>query len=607
MGAVRISLVVRFAIVGLGSSLVILGSTAALAAPATPQRPAAGPKITSFKVTPSPVSAHGGKVTATAKVRSAQTCTFSIKPKVTGFPVTRRCSSGTATATVKFPPNDSISAKKFSVKLTVQGGGHAATASKPLAQPPLTLSGVKTVTGQGQSYCALLTNGRVYCWGLGDFGQLGNGKTRNSSRPVAVSAVSGTGVLTGVASIVSDAFGYGDEYCAVLHAGGVDCWGLNQDGQLGDGTTKNSARPVAVKGAGGSGLLAGVTEVQPAIYGFCAALSSGGAVCWGLNSSGTLGDNSPTGPEACGATENACSTTPVVVAGTSGTGALSQVASLTGEGSSMCALLTTSGVDCWGYGQNGELGNGQESGSPFPVTVEGIGGTGSLSGVTSLTGQDNGTNICARLTSGKVACWGEDTFGELGNGTTGIFHDSPFPVAVDGVAGHGTLSAVSGVTGVPGLTNCAILSSGGADCWGDNGDGALGDPPASLTSNVPVKVVGTGGKGTLSGITSLVTGDGDSGANVCALLTSGGADCWGATSAGYSAAPRQVPGFGPAKSQVKVRSLASDQDGSTCAVLAGGGVDCWGDDVSGQLGNGTGNASLVPEPVLAPALTAGAG
>jgi alpha-tubulin suppressor-like RCC1 family protein len=602
MSVARISVVVWLGAAGLGSSLVLAGTAAAVAGPAGPGRPAAAPAIKSFMVTPSRVSAQGGKVTATARVRSARTCAFSIRPKVTGFPVARRCGSGTAKATLKFPPNDSISAKRFTIKLTVRGGGRTVTASRRLTQPPLTLSGVRTVVGQGQSYCALLTNSRVYCWGFNDLGQLGDGKTKNSSRPVAVMGVGGKGVLTGVAGLVSDTLGYGSEYCAVLRAGGVDCWGSNQDGQLGDGRTANSDKPVAVKGIGGSGLLTGVKNVQPEIYGFCAALSSGGAVCWGLNENGQLGDNSLTGPDTCGAIEGPCSTTPVVVVSTSGTGALSHVASLTGEGESMCALLTTSGVDCWGPGPHGELGNGSDSGSPFPVIVKGIGGTGSLTGVTSLTGyKDNGSNICARLGSGKVDCWGEDTWGELGNGTTGIFHDSPVPVAVKGVGGHGTLGAVASVTGIPGLTNCAILTSGGADCWGFNGDSALGNPPAGFTSNVPVKVVGLSGKGVLGGIAGLVTGDNNEGGNVCALLTSGGVDCWGFTSSGYSPTPRPVPGFGPVKPRIRVRSLASDQDGSTCAVLASGGADCWGAGEVGQLGNGTNSPSLIPEAVLAPA------
>ncbi len=603
MSTVKFSVVARLVAAGLGSCLALAGTTAAVAGPALGARPTAAPVITSFKVTPSPASAKGGKVTVTVKVRSGRTCTFSVKPKVTGFPVTRRCSAGTATVTFKLPPNGSISTKHFTIKLSVRGASRTASASRVLAQPPLTLGGVKAIAGQGQSYCALLTSGRVDCWGFNDVGQLGDGKTKNSSRPVAVSGIGGKGVLTGVASVVSDTLGYGNEYCAVLRSGGVDCWGYNLNGQLGDGTTKNTDKPVAVRAVGGAGLLTGVKQVQPEIYGFCAALTSGGVDCWGLNENGQLGDNSLTGPGSCGATASPCSTTPVTVVSTSGAGSLGQVVSLTGEGETMCALLTTSAVDCWGYGPNGQLGNGSKDGSPFPVAVKAIGGTGALTGVTSLTGyKDNGTSICARLRSGKVDCWGEDSFGELGNGTIGLFNDSPVPVAVKGIGGHGSLGGVSSVTGIPGLTNCAVLTAGGADCWGSDGDGVLGNPSAGATSEVPVKVVSTSGKGVLGAISTVVGGTG-SGEYACALLTSGGVDCWGFLPSGFSAAPKAVPGFGPKRPLVRARALVSDDVGSTCAVLATGGARCWGQDTSGELGNGIVSASLVPAPVpvLAPA------
>lgn len=598
----------RVAAFSLGAALTVFGAPGA----ANAASPAAAPVISSMQVSPSPVSANGGKVTVTAKVRLGKTCTFSITPKVTGFPVTRKCGTGTVTATLKFPANNSISTKHFVITLSVKGSSRTVAASRKLAQPPRTLGGVKAVVGQSQSYCALLVNGAVDCWGFNQFGQLGDGKLKTSSRPVPVIGVGGQGLLSGVASLVSGAFGYGDSYCAVLRSGGVDCWGYNADGQLGNGSTSNSDKPVQVKGVGGSGQLTGVTGVQPEIYGFCAALSSGGAACWGLNEDGELGTGSFSGPDSCGALATPCGTSPVDVVGTNGSGTIAKVASLTGEGTSMCALLTTGGVDCWGYGPNGQLGGGSESDSPVPVVVEGVGGTGSLAGVTSLTGyNDNGTSVCARLAAGGVACWGEDSWGELGNGTDGLINDSPFPVEVKGVGGNGTLTGVAGagvtgagVTGVPGLTNCAVLAlSGGVDCWGYNGDSALGDPPASISSDVPVKVTGVAGKGTLAGVVSLNAGDGASGGSVCALLTSGAVDCWGFASAGYSASPAPVAGFGSAKPLVKVRALVGDQDGSTCAVLVSGGIDCWGDDTVGELGNGVTSLTVtrVPAAVLAPA------
>ncbi len=589
---------VKATVLGLGPALLTLGIPVAASA-----SNAAAPTITSFKVSPSPLSAKGGKVTVAVVVRQARTCAFSIKPSIAGFPVTRSCSSGHVTVTLKVPSNDSALTKNFTIKLSAKGS-RTVSATRKLSQPPLTLTGVKTVTGENDSYCALLTSGRVDCWGFDNVGQLGYGKGKNSSRPEPVVGVGGKGLLTGVTSVVSGPFSFGFSYCAVLRSGGADCWGLNQNGQLGNGSKANSDKPVAVKGVGGAGLLAGVTQIQPDIYGFCATLSSGGAVCWGQNIFGELGNGSMTGPDTCGPNSFPCSPTPVSVVGTSGTGTLGQVARLVGENESMCAVLKSGGLDCWGYGPNGQLGDGSESDSAVPTPVQGVGGSGALAGVTSLTGiNDNGTNLCARLTSGAVDCWGDDGFGELGDGLAAtVLNDSPTPVIVEGVAGKGTLTKVATVVGVPGLTNCAILTSGGVDCWGYNGDSAIGDPSAGEVSNVPVKVVATSGKGSLTGVTSLVTGNNnENGGNVCALLKSGAVDCWGQASSGPSTKPVAVPAFGDTKKLIRVRGLASDQDGSNCAVLVTGGVDCWGSDPVGALGNGTHGTSLVPEPVLAPA------
>ena len=228
-------------------------------------------------------------------------------------------------------------------------------------------------------------------------------------------------------------------------------------------------------------------------------------------------------------------TTPVPVVGVGGTGTLSGVASLVGGDndpgvstrSSFCALLTSGGVDCWGYGPDGELGNGASSNSAAPVQVEGVGGIGTLSGVTSLTSSPG--SYCAELTSGGVDCWGYGPDGELGNGASS---NSATPVQVKGLGGSGTLSGVASVTGsgvVEGYPNspeqpgyCALLSSGGADCWGSGADGQLGNGVSS-NSATPVQVEGVGGSGNLSGLSS-ITGDGF---GYCGLLTSGGVDCWG--------------------------------------------------------------------------------
>ena len=412
--------------------------------------------------------------------------------------------------------------------------------------------------------------------------------------------------LTGIRSVASGAEGS----CALLTSGGVDCWGFGQFGQLGNGTfytsgNKGSAVPVAVKGVGGSGTLGGVASLSGDDNGFCALLTSGGVDCWGNGYSGELGNGTLYIHGHQG------SAVPVAVKGVGGSGTLGGVVSLTSDGYTTCARLTSREADCWGAGQYGELGNGifytsqTVQGSALPVAVKGVGGSGTLGGVASLT-SDGGSGLCALLISGKVDCWGADYSGQLGNGTfsEGSPNGSAVPVAVLGVGGSGTLSDVASLTsesydGSVGYGSCALLTSGKVDCWGAGFSGQLGNGKFYTTGNqgsdIPVAVEGVAGSGTLGGVASLVSDDD----GFCALLTSGGVNCWGSGSYGElgdgtlyttgdqgSAVPVAVKGVSGSGTLASVTGLNGASYGS-CARLASGKVDCWGAGDSGQLGNGT--------------------
>jgi len=138
-----------------------------------------------------------------------------------------------------------------------------------------------------------LTTGGVDCWGSNVYGDLGLGNTTttNSETPVEVVGVGGTSTLSGATSV---SVGY-DSACAMLSSGGVDCWGLNIEGELGDNnTTSPGLTPVEVVGVNGTDYLSGVTSVSVGYEATCAMLSSGGVDCWGLNVWGQLGNNSAT-------------------------------------------------------------------------------------------------------------------------------------------------------------------------------------------------------------------------------------------------------------------------------------------------------------------------
>jgi Alpha-tubulin suppressor and related RCC1 domain-containing proteins len=234
--------------------------------------------------------------------------------------------------------------------------------------------------------CVVTTSGAAKCWGSNAYGMLGN-VTNTSYTATPVDVVDSEGdPITGIAALTANRY----HTCALTDLGGVKCWGLNSSGQLGDGTTDNSSVPVDVVG-----LDSGVTHLDTGHNYTCAVTSSGAAKCWGYNRYGWLGD---------GTTSH--QSEPVAVIGLE-----SGVKSVhTGRGHT--CVVTDSGVTkCWGYNSNGRLGDGTTTQRREPVAVIGLG-----SGVNSATSSYYHT--CALLDSGRVNCWGSNSSGRLGDGTT---------------------------------------------------------------------------------------------------------------------------------------------------------------------------------------------
>ena len=195
--------------------------------------------------------------------------------------------------------------------------------------------------GYGHS-CALTDSGGVKCWGKNNHGQLGDGTTYRRLKPVDV-----VGLTSGIAAISA---GY-EHTCALTDSGGVKCWGRNNYGQLGDGTTYRRLKPVDVVG-----LTSGVAAISAGYDHTCAVSDSGGAKCWGYNQSGQLGDGTFISRPM-----------PVDVIGlTSGTAGISAGCDHT------CAVTDTGGAKCWGYNQYGELGDGTTHRRVKPVDVVGL-------------------------------------------------------------------------------------------------------------------------------------------------------------------------------------------------------------------------------------------
>jgi alpha-tubulin suppressor-like RCC1 family protein len=288
------------------------------------------------------------------------------------------------------------------------------------------------------------TAGAVKCWGDNLNGELGDGTTTNSTTSVDV-----VGLGSGVASVSA---GW-QHTCAVTTAGAVKCWGYNGDGELGDGTRTDSTTPVDVVGLG-----SGVAAVSTVDRHTCAVTTAGAVKCWGYNDYGELGDGTTTD-----------STTSVDVVGLG-----SGVAAVSAGWGHTCAVTTAGAVKCWGYNATGELGDGTAPNySTTPVDVVGLG-----SGVASVSA--GYPHTCAVTTAGAVKCWGNNTFGELGDGTT---TNSTTSVDVVGL-GSGVASVSAG-----GADTCAVTTAGAVKCWGSNGSGGLGDG-TTTDSTTPVDVVG---------------------------------------------------------------------------------------------------------------------
>jgi len=388
--------------------------------------------------------------------------------------------SGAGASTYTLAAADAFS----TIRVVVTASNSYGSASATSAQTAVVAT-IPAISAGGAHSCALLSTGAVKCWGYNGSGRLGDGTTTDSSTPVQVKDAAGTGTLSNVIQISAGEY----HTCALLSGGTVECWGHNTNGQLGNGTWTDSSIPVQVKDAAGTGTLANVTQISSGVLHTCALLTDNTVVCWGRNEYGQLGNGTTTG-----------SSIPVQVKDAAGTGTLANVTQIEAGGFHTCALLTDHTVECWGYNGSGQLGNGTWADSSTPVQVKDIAGTGTLANVTQIiTGF---THTCALSSGGTVECWGYNLYGELGDGTT---NQSWIPVQVKDVAGTGTLSNVTQIE-AGWYHTCALLTDHAVECWGDNHYGELGDGTTSQSST-PVQVKDVAGTGTLANVTQISAGD----------------------------------------------------------------------------------------------------
>jgi len=336
--------------------------------------------------------------------------------------------------------------------------------------------------------CGVRYDGKGYCWGSGASGALGNGTSTDSASPVAITM---SGVLAGktLKSIVPG--------CAIASDNNAYCWGDNYYGSLGNGTNTNSSVPVAVNT---SGVLAGKTIKSISSGGgtVCVIASDNKGYCWGSNSSGVLGNGNTTDQNV-----------PVAVYA-SGVLAGKTLLSISVGNSDACAIASDNNAYCWGTDNRGGLGDNGSNYSAIPVAVS---QSGVLAGKTITSIAANFKSGCAIASDGKAYCWGAGFYGELGNGGT---VDSGYPTAVDtsGVLAGKTLKSIVAST----WGYCALSTDGNVYCWGVMpADGLATDN--NYQSTYPVAVLKTGMLGNKQVKTLSST---------CAIATDNTAYCWNA-------------------------------------------------------------------------------
>ena len=328
-------------------------------------------------------------------------------------------------------------------------------------------SGISSGTGHS---CVVLPNGDIECWGTNAAGQLGDGTTKDALKPVKVS---------GIHNAIQVSVGT-ENSCALLTDGTIKCWGSQANsGMLGNNSSADSKTPVLVDG---------ITDATSISLGYdvaCAVLSDASVACWGDNTNGALAQD-----------PNTLDYSPVPVA----IGGLSGVLEVSSGAAHVCALINDGTVDCWGNNDYTQLGRDNTTDptyTPSPVV--------NLADVVQVSA--GVASSCAATAGGDVWCWGDNTVGELGLGST------------DAQIGAVQVSDIVGATTVSvGLMDaCALLADGTLECWGQNLQGVVPDSTV-IDSLSPVAIDG------IANATDISVGLDHN----CAVVGEASVVCWGA-------------------------------------------------------------------------------
>ncbi|MCG8423502.1 MAG: DUF2341 domain-containing protein [Proteobacteria bacterium] len=369
----------------------------------------------------------------------------------------------------------------------------------------------------------------------------------------------------------------GNYTCAVADDGGVRCWGHNEYGQLGASHTDRIGDDELPNSAGAADVGGPVGQIVTASTHTCGLLDGGAVRCWGYNRHGQLGyghtDYLPGSPRTMPPDD-------VELIEPDSSETVVQLA--TGWGHT-CARMDTGAVRCWGSNGNGQLGSGntdhigdnQGEMPPGDVNV----------GASVIDISAGRLHTCALVDTGMVRCWGWNSDGQLGHGTTDeAIGDEPGEMPPADVDVGGPVAAIT----AGGWHTCALLQTGAVRCWGSNRYGQLGhgttDTIGDEPGEMPPADIDVGGS-----VLQLAAGE----HHTCALLATGAVRCWGYNEFGQlgygmtetvADQPGEMP---PADIEIGGPAIYIAARGAhTCAVMATGAIRCWGDNTYGQLGYG---------------------
>lgn len=406
---------------------------------------------------------------------------------------------------------------------------------------------VLQIAGGAEHTCVIARENeenQVYCWGSNAEGQLGTGSTQNAAEPTPVSGSQGAIQIAAGASHTT----------ILKDTGFIQSWGTNKEGQLGNGALFRRQLPIHLQNTFPSLNDEPLKDVISGELHTCALTDSGSVFCWGGNQYGQVGN---------GSIEFAKEPVRVLDSG---------VAKISAGPLNTCAVLDTGEVMCWGWATSRFTEDGYQNNGLVPGYVLVEENEERINNIVSV--EEGNGHLCALNSAGKIFCWGNNYFGQLGIPIgDDPFSSHPFPQVVEFFIDKTVVSLSVGME-----HTCAVIDLGDVYCWGVNYNGELGIGTTDFDPHPePTPVIGLSGN-----VVDISAGMG----RTCVLSNFGEVSCWGRGSIGHT--PKVIAQLPGGVSEISTGGSFEYIEFHTCAVLQDtGAVKCWGYNNYSQLGDGT--------------------